>query len=186
MNGFMNEFKSLEKLCNELYGDISGVTHYINDMDETPSYIARRIPGWSNDLANLKKVRHIRNQISHNPDYSDDDYEQEDIEFIRQFHQRILDRTDPLALRRQLLEARAKVQTKVKTPGVPVNAVSSTSKFEPYYPDTGYNVQRPANVVNNGLKGKRNKRENLVLERIATAAVILAIIAVLILIMQMS
>ena len=169
MKEFLNEFKSLEKLCNEIYGETSGVTKYINDMAGTPAFIAGRIPGWENDLANLKKVRHIRNQIAHEANYSDDDYEQEDVEFIRRFHQRILDCQDPLALRRQLTET--KPQARVKKPNVSAGTVSSNYAHKPYYSNFTYNIDNST-----------NKNKNALLKRIAIGTVILMIIILWILI----
>lgn len=169
MKEFLNEFKSLEKLCNEIYGEISGVTKYINDMAATSSFIAGRIPGWEEDLANLKKVRHMRNQMVHEANYLDDDYEQEGVEFIRRFHQRILDRQDPLALRRQLTER--KPQVKVKAPNVSAGTVSSNYTDGQYYPDFIYDIDNNANRKNDALP-----------KRIAIGTVILMIIILWILI----
>ena len=48
-------FKSLEKICNEIYGQNKGVSLYITDMENTSIYEANKIQGWDVDLKRLKK-----------------------------------------------------------------------------------------------------------------------------------
>lgn len=97
LKDFIDEFKHLEKLCNEIYGDHHGVTLYINNMEEKSWVYTRKIWQWQSDLENLKRVRHIRNNLVHESDY-DIDYDEADIQFMRDFCERILNRQDPLAL----------------------------------------------------------------------------------------
>lgn len=65
-NNFLEEFKKLEQLCNQMYGPHSGVTHYINIMSEVSSEKAHKIDGWYDDLkmlkasASYKKYAHSR------------------------------------------------------------------------------------------------------------------------------
>ena len=116
MKEFLDEFKRLERLCSDIYGEKHGVTEYINDMEQTSSFIAGRIPGWSNDLAKLKRVRYIRNGMAHEDGF-DDAYEPEDLEFIKKFHQRILEQQDPLAMRHRLTQnaTSAKLKSAIST-----------------------------------------------------------------------
>ena len=109
MEELIIEFRYLEKICNDLYGAQHGVTLYINEMQQA-GYASRSIPGWSGDLANLKRVRHIRNILVHEPDH-EIEYDESDVEFIKQFYQRILDRQDPLALLRELTEQSSQKRT---------------------------------------------------------------------------
>ena len=102
MEELIVEFRYLEKICNDLYGAQHGVTLYINEMQQA-GYASRSIPGWSGDLANLKRVRHIRNILVHEPDH-EVWYDESDIEFIKGFYQRILNQQDPLALLRKQAE----------------------------------------------------------------------------------
>ena len=65
-NDFFEAFKRLEKLCNDMFGVThGGVTEYINEMTNINDKGERRIDGWLRDLATLKRLRHIRNQIAH-------------------------------------------------------------------------------------------------------------------------
>lgn len=97
LKDFIDEFKHLEKLCNEIYGDHHGVTLYINNMEEKSWVYTRKIWQWQSDLENLKRVRHIRNNLVHESGY-DIDYGESDIQFMRDFCERIMNRRDPLAL----------------------------------------------------------------------------------------
>ena len=99
---FIDEYKHLEKLCSEIYGQQHGISQYISDMEQTPLYTAGKISGWDGDLNNLKRVRHLRNKMVHDVDDYDSVYEPEDLEFLRTFYQRIISQNDPLALRAQL------------------------------------------------------------------------------------
>lgn len=109
MKEFIDEFKHLEKLCNEIYGDQHGVTLYIQDM-ESKSYMSTRgIEDWDRDLKYLTRVRHIRNNLVHESDY-DIDYTEDDIAFMRDFYDRILNQEDPLSLLRKQMDQIKKVK----------------------------------------------------------------------------
>ena len=64
--GFIDSYKRLEKLCSEIYNDNHGVSSYIDEMVNT-SIGARYVPGWDEDLKQLKHYRRVRNQIVHDP-----------------------------------------------------------------------------------------------------------------------
>lgn len=98
MKEFIDEYKHLEKLCNEIYDQQHGITQYITDMEKTPSSVSGRINGWHQDLSNLKRLRHMRNAMVHDTSGYEIEYSQSDLAFLRMFRQRIMDRQDPLAL----------------------------------------------------------------------------------------
>ena len=109
MKDFLDAFKHLEKICNEIYGAQSGVTQYINEMERTPLYMAQKVFGWDQDFQGLKRVHHIRNNMVHADSDGDTAYTFEDVQFMKNFYNRIMNREDPLALLRQKNEvARAK------------------------------------------------------------------------------
>lgn len=64
--GFIDSYKSLEKLCSEIYSDNHGLSTYIDEMAGKPngSYY---VPGWDEDLKQLRHCRWVRNQIVHEP-----------------------------------------------------------------------------------------------------------------------
>ncbi len=95
--GFLEAYKMLEKLCCELYGTNHGVSSYIDDMSQQSS-AACRIPGWSDDLRQLKHYRYVRNQIVHDPASSEDNMcKSGDELWVHNFYHRILNCDDPIA-----------------------------------------------------------------------------------------
>lgn len=128
MKEFINEFKHLEKLCNEVYAQQHGVTQYIDEMTQKSRIASGVIYGWDSDLAKLKRVRHIRNNLVHESNY-DIDYDNSDIAFIRDFYNRILNQQDPLALLRRQTERIA--QTKHRPRGATAAYQSSSPRIQP-------------------------------------------------------
>ena len=50
-------------------------------------------------MKKLKRVRHLRNNLAHNTDaFDEENCTQEDIQFVKDFHQRIINGTDPLQI----------------------------------------------------------------------------------------
>lgn len=93
---FMQAYKRLDALCRDLNG--IGVTGYIEDMEKTAAG-SRYVPEWNTDYQRLKHYRHIRNQIAHEVDVTEEEMcSPEDAVWIEEFHQRILQQTDPLAI----------------------------------------------------------------------------------------
>lgn len=104
------EFKHLDKLCGELYGNQRGVSHYIDDMKDVSGSDYRYIPNWKEDLEQLVRIRHIRNYLAHAEGaFNEDICIPKDIEWSRDFHRRILNQSDPLALLRQHSEAKRRM-----------------------------------------------------------------------------
>ena len=171
MKEFIDEYKHLEKMCSEIYGQQHGISHYITDMEQTSPYTAERIPGWSNDLANLKRVRHIRNKMVHDADDYDDAYEPEDLEFIKQFYQRILTQQDPLAERNRLNKKTS--QPKQKEADTSVNVAST------YYIPSSYSIRPTAN--SDIQKDDKRKRKNnlMILKSITVSCAVIVIILLL-------
>lgn len=101
---FVESFGELERLCNQIYSDKHGVTSYIDDMrKQTGGGIA----DWNSTCRRLVEVRHKRNNLSHGEVSFQEPYAtQADIQFIIEFRQSILDRTDPLAQLKKLKQAR--------------------------------------------------------------------------------
>ena len=99
--GFINSYKQLEKLCNEIYGDNHGISSYIDDMSKLTS-ASYYVSSWDDDLKQLKHYRWMRNQIVHEPNCTEENLcEYEDAKWLENFHSRIMSGTDPLALYRK-------------------------------------------------------------------------------------
>ena len=102
---FLETYKRLDKLCQELYDAEKGVTSYIDDLKQQSAIGRRRIPGWDHDLNQLIALRHLRNRLTHEVGTMEEPLcTQEDIKEIETMHQRILSRTDPLAQLRKVLQ----------------------------------------------------------------------------------
>ena len=96
---FIDSYKRLEKLCNEIYGN--GVKSYIEEMSSIPMG-SRFVTKWDEDLKKLKHYKWVRNQISHDPDCTEDNMcEPDDAQWLDNFRSRIMAANDPLALYRK-------------------------------------------------------------------------------------
>ena len=99
--GFINSYKRLEKLCNEIYGSSHGISAYIDDMARLTS-ASRYAFSWNDNLKQLKHYRWIRNQIAHEPNCTEENMcEYGDAQWIDDFYDRIMDQSDPLAMYRK-------------------------------------------------------------------------------------
>ncbi len=123
MKEFIDEFKHLEKICNEIYGDQHGVTLYINEMESKSFMSTRGIEDWDSNLKYLTRVRHIRNNLVHESDY-DIDYTEDDIAFMRDFYDRILNQEDPLSLLRKQMDQIKKVKPRPQAQPQPQSQVN--------------------------------------------------------------
>lgn len=138
---FINSYKTLEKLCNDIYGNIHGISSYINEMTDRPrgSYI---VNGWDDDLKRLKHYRWIRNQIAHDPVCTEENMcESKDSEWLARFYSRIMEQTDPLAEYRKIINARSVAKASQRSQ--PSNSQYQPVKFQcqpfiPQYPPFVY------------------------------------------------
>ena len=103
---FFDEFKALDNLCRDIYGESIdkklGVTLYLEDMDQKAYQGALKVSNWTSDYNHLKLARNIRNELAHSRNsMAVDICSEEDIDFIRSFRTRILNQTDPIAMLRK-------------------------------------------------------------------------------------
>jgi hypothetical protein len=104
--GFLDSYKRLERLCRDVMDDDRRVSAYIDEMIRLTDG-SGRVSGWDRDLKQLKHYRWVRNQIVHDPDCSEENMcGPEDVRWIEDFHARIMNQTDPLALYRRAVQAR--------------------------------------------------------------------------------
>ena len=104
--GFLESYKRLERLCRDVMDDDRRVSAYIDEMVRL-SDGSRHVSGWDRDLKQLKHYRWVRNQIVHDPDCSEDNMcGPEDVRWIEDFHARIMNQTDPLAMYRRVTQGR--------------------------------------------------------------------------------
>ncbi len=94
------EYKYVDKICREMYNAEKGVATYIEQMEMTPMSMRYKVAGWDNDYKQLKHIRWVRNQLAHETGYVE--CTQVDVDWLRNFHSRLLNQTDPLAIVEQL------------------------------------------------------------------------------------
>lgn len=99
--GFIDSYKRLEKLLNEIYGDNHGISTYIDEMVICDGSYC--VSDWKKDLKQLKHYRWVRNQIVHEPNCTEENMcTYEDIQWINNFYLRVMDANDPIAKYRRL------------------------------------------------------------------------------------
>ena len=106
---FLDEYKKLDKLCQDMYAASQGVTEYINRMEVLSNEGRYLIDKWNTDYYTLKHLRWLRNTIVHN--LEETDCSLEDLQSLKEFYQQILNRKDSLAL---LYMMKQKLSTKEK------------------------------------------------------------------------
>ena len=90
------EHKQVDKICREMFSSEKGVKTYIEQMEATPYSVLCQVSGWDNDLRMLKRAHWIRNTIAH--ETAAVDFTEEDVDWLIEFHRRILNCQDPLAI----------------------------------------------------------------------------------------
>ena len=95
---FQEEYKRLDALCKDIFASREGVSEYIRQM-ELVSYADRRsYANWESDYRQLKHLRWIRNRLAHDIRTLEEDFcTDAEIEWLRNFHQKILSVCDPLS-----------------------------------------------------------------------------------------
>ena len=131
---FFDEFKALDNLCRDIYGESIdnklGVTLYPEDMDTKSYQGVFKVSGWTSDYNHLKSARNMRNELAHSRNsMSVDICSQEDIDFVRSFRTRILNQTDPIdTLRKQATQPRPSSTSQSKQQPQPTYTYTTPSK----------------------------------------------------------
>ena len=100
---FFEEYKKLQRLCNDIYDSNNGVTNYIDDMNAVPYSSSCMISNWMSDLKQLKRLRHIRNTLAHEEgSFNMNMCTLSDVKWIQSFYNRILNQSDPLSVLHQM------------------------------------------------------------------------------------
>ena len=87
---FINSYKRLEQLCNDMFNDKHGISIYIDKLS--------KIDDKDKDLKKLKHCRYLRNKIVHEPNCTEENMcKPEDVKFLNDFYKRIKNHTDPLS-----------------------------------------------------------------------------------------
>lgn len=96
---FQEEYKRLDRLLCDAYETRKGVTSYLECMESYGERIRFRISGWAEDYQTLKRLRHVRNNMSHEVGTLwTENCTVQDIYWLVDFRQRILTARDPVAM----------------------------------------------------------------------------------------
>ena len=130
---FLDSYKRLEKLCGDIYGNPHGLSAYIDEMQSKidGSYL---VPGWNEDLKKLKHYRRVRNIITHEPGYTEENMcEPDDALWLEHFYSRIMSTDDPLAIYgkergRRAPETTSRTESPAQTDYTPSQSKTAPSK----------------------------------------------------------
>ena len=105
---FIEQYKITEAELNRRLDTRHGMTDYIAQMEATPVEYQLRVPTWRKDYRSLKHLRWLRNCIVH--DESTSECDRFDIVELCDFHQRLLNGSDPVASAERIAAQRAAAQ----------------------------------------------------------------------------
>jgi hypothetical protein len=98
---FFEEFTKLDKICVSVY-QADGTGGYLEQMRGVSCVYAEDIPNWVAELERLHRYRTVYQALAQSPEALRESLcNQEDIEWVRSFGRRIMERQDPLALLHQ-------------------------------------------------------------------------------------
>ena len=98
---FFEEFTKLDKICVSVY-QTEGTGGYLEQMRGVSCVYAEDIPNWVAELERLHRYRTVYQALAQSPDaFAQKLCSQEDVDWVRDFGSRIMERRDPLALLHQ-------------------------------------------------------------------------------------
>ena len=165
---FFEEFKRLDKLCRELYDvEKDGITSYINDMKSVVKYDYRYIPNWREDLEQLTRLRHIRNNLAHAPGAFDEECcTQKDINWVQDFYERNLHQLDPISMLYQKTKEQGQVLNNQK-----INSKNQLSNH--------FNNINGTLLLDNKTCNKTNKKNKISLLKVCLISVAVMVIIII-------
>lgn len=95
---FLELYKDVDKFIREAYSSADGVTEYIRNMEQYSIKGPRYVDTWKKDYDMLQRVKRIRNQLAHDVRFDSDICEENDYDWLYNFHRRLFSAEDPLAM----------------------------------------------------------------------------------------
>ena len=95
---FMDLYKSVDRFIRDAYSSTEGVSEYIRQMEQYDFKGRRYVTTWGADYDKLKRLRWIRNQLSHEVGYDSDICEDADYDWLETFSHRLYSTNDPLSV----------------------------------------------------------------------------------------
>lgn len=94
-----DEFTKLNKACITVYQMEDGISDYIAQMADVSSAFWDAVPDWTLDFEQLHRYRSLYHSLAQSMEaFGEYLCSQEDVDWVRNFHTRIMERKDPLAL----------------------------------------------------------------------------------------
>ena len=102
---FLEEYKSLDKLCKDALSSNEGVTEYLRKMEKVPSWVQNKVANWQEEYRALKHLRWVRNKLTHEVGaLTSGICTEEDLKRVTEFKAKMLRLEDPLALCKKVCE----------------------------------------------------------------------------------
>lgn len=98
---FMDLYKSVDRFIRDAYSSTEGVSEYIRQMEQNDFKGRRYVATWGADYDKLKRLRWIRNQLSHEVGYDSDICAEADYDWLEAFSTRLYSANDPLSAMRK-------------------------------------------------------------------------------------
>lgn len=109
--GFQEEYKRVDSLCRDIFCSGDGISQYIRQMEAVSCQGYRLLSNWEYDYKQLKHMRWLRNQLAHEVGTLDSDLcTKDDIAWVENFHKKILEGNDPLAVVGRVMRQQKKAQ----------------------------------------------------------------------------
>ena len=121
---FLEEYKRLDRLCQDMLSTLQGVSEYINRMELLFEQGEEFVDEWTINYKMLKHLRWLRNRIVHSVEETECSLKE--IEMITNFYHQILIQQDPLAL---LYKINQKIYKNKKTKQEKNKNIDNSSKI---------------------------------------------------------
>lgn len=93
----MDLYKRVDRFIRDANSSTEGVSEYIRQMEQNDFKGRRYVATWGADYDKLKRLRWIRNQLSHDVGYDSDICEDADYDWLETFSHRLYSANDPLS-----------------------------------------------------------------------------------------
>ena len=96
---FFEEFTKLDKTCVAVYQAEGGTLGYLAQMRSVSWFCSELVPHWTSDLEQLSRYRILYLALAQSPSaFAERLCSWEDVQWLRRFRNKIMERKDPLAL----------------------------------------------------------------------------------------
>ena len=98
---FLDLYKRVDRFIRDAYASSEGVSEYLRQMEQNDFKGRNLVPNWATDYNWLKRLRWIRNQLSHEVGYDSDICEEADYLWLEEFRSRLYAANDPMSMLRK-------------------------------------------------------------------------------------